>query len=160
MKKLWFLAISLLFGAAMVFSSTGYSLAAEGILSQGESCPMDFGNSMTQMPRISGYTGGGFIGALVVDRYNQELGKVVDVTVGPDGNVNFLLIYSCLPGMTDKLVAYPVRQYDTDQAVGTVWADITKEQFQAAPTIEGKLWPSGVGTSWVGESYHYFQKNF
>lgn len=162
MKKLWFLAMSLLFGFATVFSYAGYALAAaEQDTMMGESCPVaDLPFAMTQPPRISGFNNGGFIGATVLDRDNQEIGKVVDVTAGPHGEVNFLIIYSCLPGMADKLVAYPVREYDTDQAVGSVTINATREQFEQAPTIEGRLWPSGVGTGWVGKSYEHFENTF
>ncbi len=160
MNRLWFFAMSLLFGAAMVFTSTGYSWAGEMAMGQGESCAVDFANSMTQTPRISGLPGGGFIGALVLDRDNHELGRIVDVTAGANDEVNFFIIYSCLPGMADKLVAYPVREYNTDQEIGTVVINATREQFEKAPTIEGMLWPSQVGTSWAGKSYHYFENTF
>ncbi len=160
MKKLWFLAISFLFGTAMVFSSIGYSWAGEGAMSSGASCPVTFANSEIQPPVINGYNDGGYIGATVLDRDHQELGKVVDVTAGPNGGINFLIIYSCLPGMSEHLVAYPVRMLDTDQPVGTVTINASRQEFEHAPTIESNLWPSQVGTSWVGESYQYFENTF
>jgi hypothetical protein len=144
----------------MAFGSTGYSWAAEGAMGSGASCPVDFAYSLTQPPLISNYSDGGFIGATVLDRNDHDLGKVVDVTAGPNGGVNFLIIYSCLPGMTQKLVAYPVREFDTDQPVGTLVINANREEFQHAPTIESNLWPSGVGTRWVGESYRYFENTF
>ena len=153
MKKHFVLAVSVMFGVFMFFTVAGYALAGEDMMAKGESCPLDW--SMTRPAQFSGY-----IGALVLDRDNHELGRIVDVTSGPDDAVNFFIIYSCLPGMSDKLIAFPVRQFNTQQRIETVVINTTQQEFQGAPTIESKMWPAQMTSSWAGEFYHYFENTF
>jgi hypothetical protein len=104
----------------------------------------------------------GYLGAMAVDREYNGLGRVIDVTSGSDGTVNFLIVSSCLPGMGDRLVAIPVREFDIRESVGTVVTIITQEEFEKAPAISSKEW-NDLGSqwsSWIRDDYNYFEKTF
>lgn len=152
MNRKFALAASAMVGFFMLFSTAGYALAGGDVLAQGESCPVNW--SMAGPAQYSGY-----IGTLVLDPQNHELGRVVHVTYGSDDTVRFLIISSCLPGMKDKLVAYPVKLFDAPEASrNTVVIKTTPEEFRGAPAIESRMYPSQVGSSWEDKSYHYFEK--
>ncbi len=147
------LAVSAMAGFLMLFTYAGYALAGEETMAKGESCPLDW--SMSGPAQFSGY-----IGALVLDRDKHEVGRVVNVTSSTDGAINFLVIYSCLADMKDKLVAFPVRLSNTEQRVDTVIINTTQQEFRGAPAIESRMWPTQVGTGWASKFYHYFENTF
>jgi len=154
MKKLLVLVISVVFGMSMFFTYALPAMAAEGEgMMAGETCPL---------PSFSGPShDSGYLGALAVDREYKDLGRVVDVlsTGGNDGWITFLVVSSCLPGNSGKLVAIPYTAADRHQAVGTVVTDVTQDDFQKAPTIASEM--NGAGwNKWVQESYDYFAKTF
>ncbi len=150
MNKKFRLAASAIIGFFMVFTYVGYALAAEEAMAQGESCPVDY--SMSRPAQFSGY-----IGALALDRDKHELGRVVNVSEGTDGAIHFLVIYSCLGDMKDKLVAFPVKLSNTEQRIETVIINTTQEEFRGAPAIESRMWPNEVGTGWATKFYDYFE---
>ncbi len=145
MKKVLILAISVVFGMSMFFAYAGPALAGD-TMAQGTSCALP---SFTGPSHDSGY-----MGARVLDPQDNELGRVFDVTAGADGAINFLVVYSCLPGMTDKLVAIPVFEVETNQRVGTITVGVTKEQVMGAPAITSGEW-NNLGFLWS----HWFDKN-
>jgi hypothetical protein len=153
MRKLWVLTISVMLGVSLFLAHAGSVMAGEGTMAKGEACPLDW--SAARPSQFSG-----FIGALALDRDKNELGRVVDVTVGPDGTANFLIIYSCLPGMSNQIVAYPVRAFDPTQRMDSVVINATKEEFQGAPTISTQMYSSRQGNHLYQESYNYFEKTF
>jgi hypothetical protein len=154
MKKLLILAISVVFGMSMFFAYAGPATAGEEMMAQGAACAN---------PSFSGAShDSGYMGALVLDPQNNELGRVFDVTSGIDGQINFLVVYSCLPGMADKLVAVPVWDTDIPQRVGTVTVSITKEQFLGAPGVTSQEY-SDLGfrwSRWFEDNHTYFEKTY
>jgi hypothetical protein len=129
-------------------------MAGDDMMWLGASCPIP---SFTGPSHDSGY-----LGAMAVDRQYNELGRVIDVTAGTEGMVNFLIVSSCLPGMGDRLVAIPVREFDIHESVGTVVTGITQEEFEKAPAISSKEW-NNLGSrwsSWIRGDYNYFEKTF
>ena len=152
MKKLWVLAISAIFGVSMFFAYAMPAMADEDMPSLGATCPFP---SFTGPSHDSGY-----LGAMAVDREYNELGRVIEVMSGSEGTVNFLIVSSCLPGMGDKFVAIPVREFDIHESVGTVVTGITQEEFEKAPAISGKEW-NDLGfrwSRWIQDDYKYFEK--
>jgi len=153
MNKLLALALSAVFGMSMFFTYAGPVMAGEGMMA-GESCPLP---SFTGPSQYSGY-----MGALALDREQNELGRVVDVTTGggSDQWVDFLIVSSCLPGMNGRLVAIPYTAVESYSPVGTVVTAVTKEDFQNAPSISSDDF-HGVGWGkWVQDDYNHFAKNF
>ena len=109
--------------------------------------------------------GANLIGAKMVNKESEELGRVGAVTVGPgayaantqESRINFLIVEPSLPNMSDQLVAVPFRSnFDYMPSMGTITVDITKDQFANAPTIDRNAWPSGVPGRWATDSYRYF----
>jgi hypothetical protein len=150
MEKIHLLAASALVGVFMVFTYAGYGLAGGETMAKGETCPLDW--SASGPAQFSGY-----IGALVLDRDKQELGRVVHVTHDSREAINFLIIYSCLGDMRDQLVAFPVNLSNPKQRVDTVVLDTTQQEFRGAPVVESRMYPTRVRSSWADESYHYFE---
>ena len=154
MKKNSVLAISVMLGMAMFFTCGVPAMAAEDAMWFDGPCPAP---SFTGASHNSGY-----LGAVAVDREYNGLGRVIDVTSGSDGTVNFLIVSSCLPETGDKLVAVPFKGFDTRESVGTVVTSITQEEFEKAPAISSKEW-NDLGSrwsSWIGDDYTYFGKTF
>lgn len=151
MNKNYRLAASAIVGVFMLFTYAGYALAGGETMAKGESCPLNW--SMSGPAQFSGY-----IGALVLDRDKQELGRVVHVTFDSRDAINSLIIYSCLGDMRDKLVAFPVKLSNPQQKRETVILDTTQQEFRGAPAVESRMYPTHVRSSWADESYHYFVK--
>ena len=154
MKKISALAIAVVFGMSMFFAYAGPAAAGEGTMAQGASCGFP---SFTGPSHDSGY-----LGARVMDTEGNELGRVFDLISGDEGMVNYFIVYSCLPGMSDKLVAIPVWDFDTPQRVGTVTVNITKEKFLGAPAISKQEW-SDLGTrwtQWLDDNHSYFEGTY
>src|SRR5271157_3560112 len=107
MKKLLVSAIAVVFGMSMFVAYAVPATAGEDTTAQGASCPtLSFSGPSY---------GSGYMGAIVLDPQDNELGRVFDVMSAEEGSINYLIVYSCLPGMSDKLVAIPVRDFDTPQ---------------------------------------------
>ena len=152
MKKLLGLAMAVVFGMSMFFTYVGPAAAGEESMAQGASCAF---------PSFSGPSyDSGYIGALVLDPQNNELGRVIDVMSPGEGTINYFVVSSCLPAMSDKLVAIPVWAFDTTQRVGTVTVSVTKDQFLGAPAISSMEWYNlgSRWTSWLEETHAYFEK--
>jgi len=154
MKRIWFLAIAVVFGLSMFFTYAGPAAASEDTMAQGASCTI---------PSFSGAShDSGYLGALVLDPQGNELGRVFDVMSASEGTADYLIVYSCLPGMSDKLVAIPIWDFDSPQKLGTVTVSTTKEQFMGAPAISSNEW-SDLGsrwTHWLEDDHAYFEKTY
>ena len=154
MKKLLVLAIAIAFGMSMFVAYAVPATAGEDTMAQGASCAT---------PSFSGPSyGSGYMGAMVLDPQGNGLGRVFDLMSAAEGTVDYLIVYSCLPGMSDKLVAIPVWDFDTPQRLGTVTVSVTKQQFLGAPAISSQEW-SDLGsrwTYWLEDNHHYFEGTY
>jgi hypothetical protein len=154
MKKLLVLTIAVVLGMSMFVAYAVPEAAGEYTIAEGLSCAT---------PSFSGPSfGSGYMGAMVLDPQDNELGRVFDVMSADEGTINFLIVSSCLPGMNDKVVAIPVWDLDTPQRLGTVKVSVTKEQFLGAPAISSQEW-SNLGflwTYWFEENNRYFGETY
>ena len=153
MKKYFGLAIAVVFGMSMFVAYAVPAAAGEDTMAQGASCPtLSFSGPIF---------GSGYMGAIVLDRQDNELGRVFDLMSSDEGTINYLIVSSCLPGMSDKLVAIPVRDLDTPQRFGTVTVSVTKEQFLGAPAIStGEYADLGSRWShWLEDNHNHFEEN-
>ena len=152
MKKLWVLAIGVTLGVSILFSYAMPATADDDMPGLGATCPTA---AFTGPTHDSGY-----VGAMAMDRQYNELGRVIDVTAGSEGSVNFLIVSSCLEGMEGKLVAIPVRLPDTRESMNTVVTGVTQEEFETAPAVPSKDW-NDLGSrwsSWIRDDYNHFEK--
>lgn len=150
-KKGLLLGLALLFGASMFLVSAMPAFAAEDSMAQ-SACPFDRSWSRAYLP------GGGFIGALVLDREGEDVGRVIDVTTNNQGTINFLIVSLCLPDMSDRLVAIPYTASDSPAKSGDVTLALTMDDLKGAPTFSRDEWPYQVHYGWAQEAYNYFEK--
>ena len=144
------LGLVLLFGASMFLVSAMPAFAAEESMAQ-TACPFDTSWSRADLTS-------GLIGALVLDREGQDVGRVISVTADNQGTINFLIVSLCLPGMSDRLVAIPYTASDSPAKMGTVTLALTMEDLKGAPTFSKDAWPYQVPYGWSQEAYNYFEK--
>jgi hypothetical protein len=151
MNKIWTVGLTALFGAAMVMAIVAPARPDEGAMGA-SACPWYL--SLGGPSHESSY-----VGAMVLDRRGEGLGRVIDVTVDGRGLVNFLIVSSCLPGMPDQLVAIPFSAFDTPGKVEIVTLDLTRDNFEAAPSFHKDSWPyQQSGGNWAETAYLYFDR--
>lgn len=106
--------------------------------------------------------GSPLMGALVVGRNGEELGRVAGVTLNANDQINFLIVASCLPGMTDRFVAVPYSAIDNLQsgpealAFGAVRVNVSQSDFEHAPSFARADWPNISSSRWARDSYDWF----
>ncbi len=99
----------------------------------------------------------GLLGAMVLNKDHEALGRVVDVSGSDSGGTNFLIVSSCLPGMSGRLVAVPYRSYEYGSRWDSVALNLTTEEFRNAPSFSADSWPDGVYSDWSTKAYRYFE---
>ncbi len=154
MKRMLSWGMVSLFAFSMVWVYASPAWAGEGSMDQGSmaqsGCPMI---QASRTPEVSG-----MVGALVANRQNEELGRVIHVTYGPDGGINFLIVSSCLPGMSGRLVGVPYRSFDNyPEGKSEVTLNLSTEDFKNAPSFTQDSWPNGVDRDWAQKAYEYFE---
>jgi hypothetical protein len=148
MKKVLSLGTALLFAVAMVWVYAPLAWAEEGTMAKG-TCPEIMASNT---PDVNG-----LVGALVTNHQNEELGRVADVTFSSDGGINFLVVSSCLPGMSGRIVGIPYKAFDNyPQGRSEVTLNLTMDEFKNAPSYSQDSWPNGVGKDWAQKDYEYF----
>jgi len=147
MKKLLSYGLVLLFGATLfwVYASPAWA------------------GSMGQSARPwneawgRGYDPSGLVGAVALSPGLNELGRVVYVSDSPEGGINFLVVSSCLPGMSGRLVAVP---YDSSHyfngPVDSVELPFSTKEFRDAPNFSRDSWAHDA--NWPQNAYRYFEK--
>jgi len=148
MKKLLSYGLVLLFGASLfwVYASPAWAES----MGQGE-CPWNEAWSRGDDPS-------GLVGAVALSPELNELGRVVDVTDSPDGGINFLIVSSCLPGMSGRLVAVPYNSFHNFQGqVDNVELPVSTKEFRDAPNFSRDSWPHNA--NWAQNAYRYFERS-
>ena len=96
------------------------------------------------------------IGLKVVNEQGENLGKIEDLVVQPDGDVNYaVLSFGGWLGMGDKLFAMPwsvLRSVEPDAAKRdssrSLILPVDKERLKYAPGFDKKNWPSMANPDW------------
>ncbi len=100
----------------------------------------------------------GLLGASVMNKDHEALGRVIDVSGSPSGGINFLIVSSCLPGMSGRVVAVPYTSYDyAPPRWNSVTLNLTTEEFKNAPSFSADSWPNGAESDWSTKAYRYFE---
>ncbi len=145
MNKIWALGFALLLGGSLF---VGYAIPTWA-----EEQPMAEGTCALDTHFIVPEDVSGLIGALVLDQNREELGRVVGVEYSSDEDLtNFLIVSSCLPGMSERLVAIPYTTF-FPVSIGTVTLGLSKDEFMNAPVYSGI-----IGEDWANQSLEYWQK--
>ncbi len=151
MKKILSVGMVSLLAASMFWIYASPARAAEGNMGQGACSVIQEWNKSDDIS--------GMVGALVSDVHNETLGRVVDVTDNVDGGINFLIVSSCLPGMSGRLVAIPYKSFNHyPLGESSVALGISAKDFRHAPSFSENSWRSGsVGSEWAQSAYRYFE---
>jgi len=147
MKKILSYALVLLFGASLfwVYASPVWAESMGG-----SACPWNKAWDREYDPS-------GLVGAVALSPGLNELGRVVDVMDSPDGGINFLIVSSCLPGMSGRLV--PVPYYSSHYfggQVDNVELPFSTKEFMDAPNYSRDSWLQDE--NWPQDAYRYFEK--
>jgi hypothetical protein len=146
MKRILSYGLILLFGAALlsVYASPAWAK------SMGQSTTP--GNKAWS----TGYDPSGLIGAVALSPGLHELGRVVDVTDATDGSINFLIVSSCLPGESGRLVAVPYySSHNFGGQVDSVEIPYSTKEFKDAPNYSRDSWSHEA--NWPQNAYLYFE---
>jgi hypothetical protein len=147
MKKLLTYGLVLLFGASVFWV---YSAPARAEEMWGSTCPWNAAWG-------SGYDPSGLVGAMALSPDLDPLGRVVEVMDSPDGGIDFLVVSSCLPGTSGRLVAVPYKSsHDFGGQVDNVELPFSTEEFRDAPNYSRDSWSHN--TNWAQNAYQYFEK--
>lgn len=147
MKKLLSYGLVLLFGASLfwVYASPAW---AESMW--GSACPWNEAWGR-------GYDPSGLVGAVALSPGLNELGRVADVTYNPDGGIHFLIVSSCLPEMSGRLVAVPYNSFNDFQGqADEVELPFSTKEFRDAPNFSIDSWSHDA--NWAQNAYEYFEK--
>jgi sporulation protein YlmC with PRC-barrel domain len=106
--------------------------------------------------------GKNIVGAKVVNKANENLGKIDDLLVDTRNGYTVYGIISegGVLGIGDKLIAVPWTAFDvlpTSDGDATVVLDTTKEQLKAAPNFDKKEWPLIGERKWMARTHDYFK---
>ncbi len=141
------------------------ALAAVMVFSLTLSTPVFAQKAMDQSQKMSaGQTAGShaFKASELIDKNvksntGENLGKVQDVVLGPDGRANFFI----LSGAEDKLIPVPFRALNLSQVSGTdkakdLTANIDKNKLSNAPSFDKGNWPNLSSSDWQNRIYGYY----
>jgi len=106
--------------------------------------------------------GKNIVGAKVVNKANENLGKIDDLLVDTR---NGYAVYGIVSeggvlGIGDKLIAVPWNAFEvlpTSDGDATVMLDSTKDQLKAAPTFDKKEWSLIGEHKWMTRAHEYFK---
>ncbi len=104
------------------------------------------------------------IGAHIVDRYGEYLGKVEELAIQPqDGRIIFVILSrGGFLGMGEKFTPIPFSALSmkTDRSGSEIAfvLDMEKNQLDSAPSVEGHSWGNLSNRQWVETVYTYYGK--
>ncbi len=101
------------------------------------------------------------IGAKVVNKANESLGKIDDVLIETRNGyaVYGVLTHGGVLGIGDKLVAIPwnaLQVLPTSDGDATVVLDMTKDRLKAAPNFDKDQWPLIGEHGWMEKTHTYY----
>ena len=97
-------------------------------------------------------------GDKVVNRANEELGKIEDIMIDVQrGNVAYAVM-SCggFLGLGDKLFAIPWSALTLDAERHCFILDADKKRFENAPGFDKDRWPAMADSAWANRVHEYY----
>ncbi len=96
----------------------------------------------------------------VEDKQGNELGKIDDVVIGPDGRAEFIVIsHGGILGIGEKLVPVPWKSVMATPRVdegGNFVAAFDSPKLDNAPNFTRNDWPDLAGSEWLQSIYSYY----
>jgi sporulation protein YlmC with PRC-barrel domain len=92
------------------------------------------------------------VGSSVKDLNGKDAGKVEDLLLEPDGDVEYAVIsFGGFLGVGDKLYAVPWSAVVVDRSERTVHVDVKKETLERSPSFPRDKWPDPNDREWGRE---------
>lgn len=101
------------------------------------------------------------IGKNIRNAQNEDLGKVEDMVISPEGNAEFIVVsFGGIFGTTlnDKLLAIPYEQFGWDDSDNELTLNMTKDQMEAAPNFDKDNVPQS-NDNYFTSSRDYYRNN-
>ncbi|MEP7157266.1 MAG: PRC-barrel domain-containing protein [Betaproteobacteria bacterium] len=99
------------------------------------------------------------VGTRVVNRQNEDLGKVEEVVIDVfNGRIAYLVLsFGGFLGLGEKLYAVPWKalHYDNDTKVYVL--NLSKDQIEHAPGFEKETWPEFTNEGWNRTVHDYYE---
>lgn len=105
--------------------------------------------------------GRNIVGAKVMNKANEQLGKIDDILIETRNgdSVYGILAHGGVLGIGDKLIALPwnaMQILPTSDGDATVIVDTTTERLKNAPSFDKDQWPLIGEKDWMDRAYGYF----
>lgn len=97
------------------------------------------------------------IGADVKNLQGEELGKISDLAINPQGNVVFAVISrGGTLGIGAKMVPIPISALQIEPSGKVARLDITKQKLDSAPSFTSNNWQDMTNRQWTEDTYKYY----
>ena len=140
-------------------ASAGYS----GTTPQGGQARIIGGDTATGGPGPQIMAADTLEGDDVVNRQNEDLGKIKDIMIDVrSGKVAYAVLSSGgFMGLGDKLFAIPWSALTLDADRKCFVLDVDQERLKNAPGFDKDHWPSMADPTWASEVHSYYgQRNY
>ena len=99
------------------------------------------------------------VGTKVVNRKNEDLGKVEEVVIDVfNGRIAYLVLsFGGFLGLGEKLYAVPWKALHYDNETRVYVLNLTKEQIERAPGFEKETWPEFTDERWNRNVHDYYE---
>lgn len=99
------------------------------------------------------FSASSLLGADVKNSKGENLGRINDLAVEPDGSVLFALVSR---GFSGKLIPVPLSALTIKEKGKIVSLDITSEKLDTAPYFTGDKWPDMTNRKWSEDTHRFY----
>jgi sporulation protein YlmC with PRC-barrel domain len=106
------------------------------------------------------YKGSDLIGMNVKNPQNEDLGKIEDLVLDPDGGrvIYAVLSFGGFLGMGDKLFAVPMSSLDPSADNKFLTFNVDKDRLKNASGFDKKNWPNMADQRWATETHTFYNQ--
>ena len=99
------------------------------------------------------------IGTKVVNRQNEDLGKVEEVVIDVfNGRIGYLVLsFGGFLGMGEKLYAVPWKALHYNRDLHVYVLNLTQDQIERAPGFEKETWPEFTDEGWNRDVHRHYE---
>ena len=99
------------------------------------------------------------IGTKVVNRQNEDLGKVEEVVIDVfNGRIGYLVLsFGGFLGMGEKLYAVPWKALHYNKDLHVYVLNLTQDQIERAPGFEKETWPEFTDEGWNRNVHRHYE---
>lgn len=106
------------------------------------------------------YKGSDLIGMNVKNAQNEDLGKIEDLVMDPDGGrvIYAVLSFGGFLGMGDKMFAVPMASLDPTADNKFLTFNVDKDRLKNASGFDKKNWPNMADQRWATETHTFYNE--